>query len=188
MTADTKNQPTQPEAVTLRFARDKETTGTIRYAEVVPDDDVARVKNVYLQKFFAKELGLPDAITVTITAGSLAAGKEKRGPGAAGAWPALLPLLVSTAGRPGACAGSRLRIAGAGRRRRGHRLRAGARGGGQFEERGELPRPGRCGGRRDDDEVAAPGDRVRRLAHTVSPPSPTGALACQASHASCRER
>jgi hypothetical protein len=70
MTADSKNQPAQPEAVTITFARDKETTGTIRYAEVVPDDDVARVKNVYLQKFFAKELGLPDAITVTITAGS----------------------------------------------------------------------------------------------------------------------
>ena len=70
MTADSKNQPAQPEAVTIRFARDKETTGTIRYAEVVPDDDVARVKNVYLQKFFAKELGLPDAITVTITADS----------------------------------------------------------------------------------------------------------------------
>jgi hypothetical protein len=70
MTADSKNPPTQPGTVTIRFARDKETTGTIRYAEVVPDDDLARVKNVYLQKFFAKELGLPDAITVTITAGS----------------------------------------------------------------------------------------------------------------------
>jgi hypothetical protein len=70
MTADTKSQPAQPEAVTIRFARDKDTPGTIRYAEIVPDDDVARVKNVYLQKFFAKELGLPETITVTITADS----------------------------------------------------------------------------------------------------------------------
>jgi hypothetical protein len=74
MTADSKTQPAQPEpgqpgAVTIRFARDKDTPGTIRYAEVVPDDDVARVKNIYLQKFFAKELGLPETITVTFTAG-----------------------------------------------------------------------------------------------------------------------
>jgi hypothetical protein len=74
MTADGKTQPAQPEpgqpgAVTIRFARDKDTPGTIRYAEVVPGDDVARVKNIYLQKFFAKELGLPETITVTIIVG-----------------------------------------------------------------------------------------------------------------------
>ena len=69
MTADSKSQPAQPEAVTIRFARDKDTPGTIRYAEIVPDDDVARVK-INLQKSFAKELGLPETITVTITADS----------------------------------------------------------------------------------------------------------------------
>jgi hypothetical protein len=73
MTTDSKTQPARSEpeqsgAVTIKFAKDKETTGTIRYAEVVPDDDVARVKNVYLQKFFAKELGFPETITVTFAA------------------------------------------------------------------------------------------------------------------------
>lgn len=75
MTADSKIQPARPEperpgAVTVKFARDKDTPGTIRYAEIVPDDDVARVRTIYLQRFFAKELGLPETITVTIAAGS----------------------------------------------------------------------------------------------------------------------
>jgi len=75
MTTDSKTQPAQseperPGAVTIRFAKDKDTPGTIRYAEIVPDNDVARVKNVYLQKSFAKELGLPETITVTIAADS----------------------------------------------------------------------------------------------------------------------
>ena len=75
MTTDNKTQPAQsepeqPEAVTIKFAKDKDTPGTIRYAEIVPDDAPARVKNVYLQKSFAKELGLPETITVTIAIGS----------------------------------------------------------------------------------------------------------------------
>lgn len=51
------------------FSKDKETTGTIRYAEIVPDD-VARVKNVYLQKPFAKELGHPAVMAVSTRLGS----------------------------------------------------------------------------------------------------------------------
>jgi hypothetical protein len=73
VTADSETQQAQseqPEAVTIKLARDKDTPGTIRYAEIVADDDVARVKNVYLQKTFAKQLGLPEAITVTIAADS----------------------------------------------------------------------------------------------------------------------
>ena len=49
----------------ITFAKDKETTGTIRYAEIVPDDAVARVKSVYLQKPFAKELGHPAVMAVS---------------------------------------------------------------------------------------------------------------------------
>lgn len=49
----------------ITFAKDKETTGTIRYAEIVSDDAVARVKNVYLQKPFAKELGHPAVMAVS---------------------------------------------------------------------------------------------------------------------------
>ncbi len=53
------------EPVTVTFEVEKDTPGTVRFKEVVPDDDVARVRTVYIQKHFAKELGNPSTIKVT---------------------------------------------------------------------------------------------------------------------------
>jgi hypothetical protein len=58
----------KPKPVTVKFTKEKETPGTVRYAEVVPDDDVANVRTLYIQKHFAKALGFPDELTVTFTA------------------------------------------------------------------------------------------------------------------------
>lgn len=60
---------TKAPTVTATFKKEKDTPGTVRYAEVVPDDDVAKIRTLYLQKHTAKELGFPEDITVTITAG-----------------------------------------------------------------------------------------------------------------------
>jgi hypothetical protein len=53
--------------IKLQFIKEKETSNTIRYAEV---EDAAgnppQVKTIYLQKFAAKSLGNPEKITVTI--------------------------------------------------------------------------------------------------------------------------
>ena len=60
---------TTPEnlSVTVEFEFEKDTPGTVRFKEVVPDDDVARVRTFYLQKFCAtKELGNPKQIRLTI--------------------------------------------------------------------------------------------------------------------------
>jgi hypothetical protein len=81
----TQPEPGQPEAVTIKFAKDKDTPGTIRYAEIVPDDDVARVKTIYLQKFFAKDLGFPQTITVTLR--PAASGRDGARAGANGICP-----------------------------------------------------------------------------------------------------
>lgn len=55
--------------VTVKFAKEKETPGTVRYSEVVPEDDVANVRTLYIQKHFAKALGFPEELSVTFTAG-----------------------------------------------------------------------------------------------------------------------
>lgn len=58
----------KPKPITVEFAKEKDTPGTVRYAEVVPDDDVAKVRTLYLQKHFAKELGFPGTVKVTFEA------------------------------------------------------------------------------------------------------------------------
>lgn len=70
MATPRKTQPekTEPEPITLQFAAEKETPNTVRYAEIVADNDVARVKTLYIQKATAEELGFPEVITVTIEA------------------------------------------------------------------------------------------------------------------------
>lgn len=56
---------TEAPSVTVTFEVEKDTPGTVRFKEVVPDDDVARVRTVYIQKHFAKELGFPSGMEVT---------------------------------------------------------------------------------------------------------------------------
>ena len=54
-------------SVTMEFEKEKDTPGTVRFSEVVPDDDVARVRTLYVQKFCsAKELDNPTKVRVTI--------------------------------------------------------------------------------------------------------------------------
>lgn len=55
-------------AVTISFVKEKDTLNTTRYAEVVPDGAIARVRTLYLQKPTVKELGNPESITLTIAA------------------------------------------------------------------------------------------------------------------------
>lgn len=60
---------TASKKVIVTFEKERETPGTVRYAEVVPDDDVAKIRTLYIQKHAAvKELGNPETITVTIEA------------------------------------------------------------------------------------------------------------------------
>jgi hypothetical protein len=56
-------------SVTVEFEFEKDTPGTVRFKEVVPEDDVARVRTFYLQKFCAtKELSNPKKLRLTIEA------------------------------------------------------------------------------------------------------------------------
>lgn len=55
-------------ALTIKFTKEKDTPNTVRYAEVVPDDDVKQVGVLYVQKHAAKALGFPETLTVTIEA------------------------------------------------------------------------------------------------------------------------
>jgi hypothetical protein len=59
----------KPESVVIEFVKEKDTPNTVRYAEVVPDDDAAKIRTLYLQKHFTKALGNPERILVTIAAG-----------------------------------------------------------------------------------------------------------------------
>ena len=64
----TRTSTAKPAPVTVTFVKEKDTPGTVRFAEVVPDDDVAKIRTLYLQKQTAKDLGFPETIEVTIAA------------------------------------------------------------------------------------------------------------------------
>lgn len=56
MATSTARKTTGSEAVgpfVMEFTRERETPGTVRYSENVPDDDVAKIRTIYFQKFFA---------------------------------------------------------------------------------------------------------------------------------------
>lgn len=53
--------------VSIQLERDKETTGTWRYKEVVPKGEEAVVVTMYIRKGpLKKHLGAPQVITVTV--------------------------------------------------------------------------------------------------------------------------
>lgn len=52
----------------LSFTREKDTKNTVRFAEVVPDDDSPIVGTLYVQKHALKALGSPDSLSVSISA------------------------------------------------------------------------------------------------------------------------
>jgi hypothetical protein len=55
--------------IKLQFTKEKETSNTIRYAEVENEEgSPPQIKTIYLQKFAAKKLGDPEKITVIIQA------------------------------------------------------------------------------------------------------------------------
>jgi hypothetical protein len=55
--------------IKLQFTKEKETSNTIRYAEVENEEgSPPQIKTIYLQKFAAKKLGDPEKITVIIHA------------------------------------------------------------------------------------------------------------------------
>lgn len=56
------------EPVSVVFDREKTTKNTVRYAER-NGDGPTRIGAVYVQKTAAKELGDPEVLTVTLTAG-----------------------------------------------------------------------------------------------------------------------
>ncbi|HEV2122949.1 MAG TPA: hypothetical protein VGW38_09260 [Chloroflexota bacterium] len=51
----------------ISFTREKDTKNTVRFSEVVPDDDSPIVGTLYVQKHALKALGSPDSLTVSIT-------------------------------------------------------------------------------------------------------------------------
>jgi len=55
-------------STTISFDMEKETKGTVRYAERVEEDGQKVVGTLYLQKPAAEALGNPDELTVTIKA------------------------------------------------------------------------------------------------------------------------
>lgn len=65
----TKKQETQS-SVTLRFDREKETPGTIRFKERPADDDSVAVGTLYIKKPVDALLGSPAALTVTVEVGA----------------------------------------------------------------------------------------------------------------------
>jgi hypothetical protein len=105
MTADSKTQPAQPEpgAVAIRFARDKDTPGTIRYAEVVPDDDVAPCQEHLPAEVLREGTRPPGDHHRHVHGRHLTAG-TRRGPGAVGTWPGVFRVTGAEAGpvTPGA--------------------------------------------------------------------------------------
>ena len=50
--------------------KEKETSNTVRYAEVESDEMPPQIKTLYIQKFAIKKLGNPEKISVTIEAGN----------------------------------------------------------------------------------------------------------------------
>lgn len=56
----------QLKKLTVQFKREKETPGTVRFAEVVQDGDDKLVGVLYIQKATAAKLGQPEALTVTL--------------------------------------------------------------------------------------------------------------------------
>jgi hypothetical protein len=55
-------------STTVSFEKEKETKGTVRYAEQVEEDSPKVVGTLYLQKPAAEALGNPESLTVTIKA------------------------------------------------------------------------------------------------------------------------
>jgi hypothetical protein len=61
---------TSTKQVVVKFAVERKTPNTVRYAEIVPDSEVAPlIRTLYLQNHTVKALGNPETITVTIEAG-----------------------------------------------------------------------------------------------------------------------
>lgn len=58
------------EPTTLTFDRERSTKNTHVYAER-PDNGTTRIGQLYLQKTAAKDLGDPEVLTVTLTAGEV---------------------------------------------------------------------------------------------------------------------
>ncbi len=54
--------------IKLQFVKEKETSNTIRYAEVENDEMPPQIKTLYVQKFAIKKFGNPDKISVKIAA------------------------------------------------------------------------------------------------------------------------
>lgn len=54
---------------TVEFVKDRETKGTFRYAEEVPDGaGEAKIGSLYVRRFALSDLGMPEKITVTVSA------------------------------------------------------------------------------------------------------------------------
>jgi len=51
----------------VRFEKDKETPGTVRYAEVT-EEERGKIGTLYIRKDVVEELGLGDAVSVTVKA------------------------------------------------------------------------------------------------------------------------
>lgn len=66
MAASTPKAAVKAAPLVIELEKGKETPNTIRYEEIVPDDDVAKVRTQYLQKSAAKDLGFPARIRITI--------------------------------------------------------------------------------------------------------------------------
>lgn len=57
-----------PKSTTVNFELEKETKGTVRYAEQLGEDDPKVIGTLYLQKPAAEALGNPQKLTVTVKA------------------------------------------------------------------------------------------------------------------------
>lgn len=53
---------------TVRLVKDRETKGTVRYAEEEPDNGLFLVGTLYVKKYWVKALSLNNNITLTIKA------------------------------------------------------------------------------------------------------------------------
>jgi len=53
---------------TIEFVKERDTKNTVRFAEVVADDDQPAIGTLYVQKFALKDLGAPEKLSITIAA------------------------------------------------------------------------------------------------------------------------
>lgn len=56
------------EAITVRFKRERETKRTMRFQELVEDDQHPAIGALYVQKPTYAELGSPETVSVQVTA------------------------------------------------------------------------------------------------------------------------